>query len=419
MIGGVAGVGVGGNELRPEEHRSAVDARRVGQRAEAAGGELDQGVGHRAGVVVGEVGRDIDVQPLVRRVAHRDAARGERLRTVVAQHAAVADGVGRHVRARVGAGVVVSGDVAVVVLGRRRDADEQLVRDHREVGRGAGVQAVQAAVGAFDVAAVIAVRLQRIELDGAADGVLAGQGALRPALDLDPVQVEQVQQRPRHGGEVDVVDIDADARLQGQVEVGLADAADEGHHRGAEGRAVGGQGHVGGLGRHVGKAALVAIFEHLGVDRRDGDRGLFQALLAELGGDHHLAHGVVRLSLAVGVRAATAGRRGRGLRMGGRAECGQGGRGDRRSRTQQKRAHRSAVTVHVSVPHLCAPRVCEAPIFDRHFAGRFQEREGRTLNVLDYSVEIARRPPTPARSSLEGNQNLARGLVIPVCLSPV
>ena len=65
------------------------------------------------------------------------------------------------------------------------------------------------------------------QLDRAADRVLAGQRALRAAQDLHAVEVHQLEQRARQRGDVDVVDIDADARIERVVEVGLADAADE------------------------------------------------------------------------------------------------------------------------------------------------------------------------------------------------
>ena len=65
------------------------------------------------------------------------------------------------------------------------------------------------------------------ELDRAADGVLAVERALRAAQDFDPLDVEQVELVAADARQIDVVDIDADGRVERLQRVRLADAADE------------------------------------------------------------------------------------------------------------------------------------------------------------------------------------------------
>ena len=79
----------------------------------------------------------------------------------------------------------------------------------------------------------MAFGLLREQLDGAADGVASRQRALRAAQDFDAIEIEQIEQRAGQRGQVDVVDVQADARFQREVEIGLADAADVGDEAGA------------------------------------------------------------------------------------------------------------------------------------------------------------------------------------------
>ena len=178
------------------------------------------------------------------------------------------------------------------MLAGERSAQEQAV-GHFDVGRAARVHAVVATAGQFDVAGAIALGLLGEQLDRTTDGVLAGQRALRAPQHFDAIQVEQVENRTGQRGVIHVIDIDADARLEGQVEVGLTDAADERDHRRTEGCTVLRQRDVGGLGSNLRDVSLVAGFEHRGVDSRDGDRGLLQVLCAELRGDNHFLQRVV------------------------------------------------------------------------------------------------------------------------------
>ena len=126
--------------------------------------------------------------------------------------------------------------------------------------------------------------LLREQLDGAADGVAARQRALRTAQDFDALEVEQVEQRAGQRGQVDVVDVQADARFQREVEVGLADAADVGDEAGAVGLRLRREEDVGRLRGDFVDAGLAARLEHVAGDRGDGERRFLQILAAELRG---------------------------------------------------------------------------------------------------------------------------------------
>ena len=136
----------------------------------------------------------------------------------------------------------------------------------RELG-GAGVAAVR--------------RLDGVDLHGAADRVAARERALRPARDLDAVDVEQLDHRSREIRIVDLVDVHADAGLERVVEVGLADAADERDHRAARGLAGRRHRDVRRLIGDVDDVRLAAALEHRGVHRRDRDRRVLHVRFAE------------------------------------------------------------------------------------------------------------------------------------------
>src|SRR5690606_7978217 len=128
----------------------------------------------------------------------------------------------------------------------------------------------------------------RVELDCAADRVAAGERALRPAQDLDAVDVEQLNHRPRQGRVVDVVDVDPDAGLDGEIEIRLPDAADERDHRLTVGLPTGLEDHVRRLRGDVHDVRLAARLEHRRIDGRDRDGRVLNVRLAELGRDDDL-----------------------------------------------------------------------------------------------------------------------------------
>src|SRR5204863_4363304 len=85
------------------------------------------------------------------------------------------------------------------------------------------------------------VGLPREQLERAADRVASSESALRAAQNFDAVEVEEIEQVAGDRRVVDVVDIDADARLDGGVEVRLPDAADVRDERATERRVCGPQ----------------------------------------------------------------------------------------------------------------------------------------------------------------------------------
>src|SRR5690606_39927822 len=109
----------------------------------------------------------------------------------------------------------------------------------------------------------------RVKLDRAALRVHAGQRALRTAQDLDALEIEQVESRCRHRAEIDVVDINADARLDGRALIRLTDAADERAHRRALARRVLLQPDVRHLRRDLPDVRLSGRLEHVAADGGD------------------------------------------------------------------------------------------------------------------------------------------------------
>src|SRR5690349_10089043 len=108
--------------------------------------------------------------------------------------------------------------------------DDGNARRERAADRtGNGGLAFEIAVGTEREAHVrpeILARLPGDVLDRAADRVLAVERALRAAKNFEALDVEKVELRSADAREIDVVDIDADRRIEGLEGVGLADAAD-------------------------------------------------------------------------------------------------------------------------------------------------------------------------------------------------
>ena len=150
----------------------------------------------------------------------------DRVPTRIDVHHRIGGGRGR--RLGVHAAVRQAGYVSRAVLLHDRYAQEQRIRNDGHVVRRTKVSSAVVAQSYLDESRSIADRLLRDHIDGAADGVLAFQRALRAAQNFDPVQVEQIEGGSQGGREVHAVDIDTDARLaRREVEVALADAADE------------------------------------------------------------------------------------------------------------------------------------------------------------------------------------------------
>ncbi len=150
----------------------------------------------------------------------------------------------------------------------------------RHVDHALEIGAVEPAGRRFELQVKFVLRLDGIDDDRAADGVLAEQRALRPAQDLHISDVGHVEQRTDRAGDIDAIDIDAHAGIHGNVEVGLTDAADERGDRGAGTGDVGNRRHV-HVGRelgHLGDVVDFARFEHLGIHSGDRDRRFLQVL---------------------------------------------------------------------------------------------------------------------------------------------
>ena len=154
--------------------------------------------------------------------------------------------------------------------------------DDREVERGAAVNPSETAEAKLRLAAELAGGPLGHDLHRAADRVLAEERALRSAQHLDALDVEQFEHRARRAGEVDVVDVDADARILGDDEVGLADAAEEDLREVAAAAAVARVREL-HVRRRVGDAAKVAhaqLAERFAAERRNRDRHVLQVLFA-------------------------------------------------------------------------------------------------------------------------------------------
>src|SRR5690606_16214448 len=195
-----------------------------------------------AGLVVQPVHADIDVEVLGDEGAQLQAGDVDFL---------VAD---------VLAGVEVAAEAVVVEAGDgEAGAQAAVLAADRAADGGLGVQAAVVAGSQLDGATELGRQAAGDVLDGAADGVLAVQGALRATQHLDALDVEHVQQRALRPGDVDVVEVDAHARIHAPERVGLADAADIGGDR-AGGAAGGVDGQVGHLRVEVAQVLDVELF---------------------------------------------------------------------------------------------------------------------------------------------------------------
>src|SRR6185312_14252411 len=178
--------------------------------------------------------------------------------------------------------VVVSGYVTVYVVGDSGNSPEEDVFGESHIATGANIRTVEASVGGLDRSGIFAFRFLRVELDRAADRVLSGQRALRTAEHLNAVEIEQVQYRSGQRRVVDIIDIQPNAGLEGVIEIALTYAADEGLQSWPVGRRSRLQHHIRCFIRHIDDRRLVASFQHVRVDRRDGERRVLDALLTKL-----------------------------------------------------------------------------------------------------------------------------------------
>ena len=314
-IGGAAGLRQEGIAPPLRVQRGVLIAAEV--RARRGVGALAVGVGHRAlpGIharrMLVRIAGEADIEGhvhLVRRLPGEDAAQGP-----------VVDGPTAG-----DAGVEVL-DVAVGLFLHPRQARLQPVGD-RAGDRTLDVEVLIAARAHGQVRLEVPGGLVGDELDGAAGGVAAEQGALRPAQHLDPLQVEQGEARRDEGAGIAVVLIDGHRRLLLVAEVVLRHAADVEDH-GGRGVLVHLQaGHV----PHQIGGVLDALAGQLGgAHHGHGNAHVLQALFPPLGGDHHLLHLIRRRGCGRSVCRR---------RHGGHdAEAGKGGAGQQRGAKRGRR----------------------------------------------------------------------------------
>ena len=179
-------------------------------------------------------------------------------------------------------------DESVPVVGRARDVDGHVVVDgyvyaemsvdHVEVTGLDGHEATEFVAG-----------LLADHVDGAADGVLTEQTALRAAQHFDTFQVHQIQHTARQASQVHTVHVDTDSGILVGKKRAAADTADGylGVFRGSE-TAAEIDLHVGHRIRDIGQVAHRACFDVRTGDGRHRDRGVLQGRFAFRGGDDDL-----------------------------------------------------------------------------------------------------------------------------------
>jgi hypothetical protein len=180
---------------------------------------------------------------------------------------------------------------------------ELIIRAHREAGVGA-----QRIAGA-----------PRHELDRAADRVLAVERALRAAQDLDAIHVKEVELVAANTGKIDVVDIDADGRVESLECVGLADAANVDVRRVRRATALDDV-EVRNRALKAGRVRCLDPVESALIESGDRSRNALQALLSSAGGNDD-RRGCAVLPSIVRSCSRLRSRRLR-RRFGGRLSCG-------------------------------------------------------------------------------------------------
>src|SRR3546814_8225078 len=108
----------------------------------------------------------------------------------------------------------------------------ELARGDLDVDDATDSDSVEATARDLTHRAEIVCRCAGDDADRATDGGASEQRTLRALQDLDAFHVGKIYIRPGGTREVDTIDIGADARVEVECEVVLADAADEsGQHR--------------------------------------------------------------------------------------------------------------------------------------------------------------------------------------------
>ena len=207
---------------------------------------------------------------------------------------------------------------AIVTQPGDRGADAEHVADRR-ADRHNAIGLVIAAIGRLGLDLQLIGQPGGHIFDRTADRVAPIERALRPAKHLDALHIVNVEQRSLRAIEIDVVDIDADARLETGHRILLADAANEGGER-RVGAARVLQCRIGRHGLKVGQVDRADLLELLAGDRGDRDRHGEQRFLTTARGHDDVA-AVVGGRLRVGrSRSRRVLRKGRGGEQGRRGD---------------------------------------------------------------------------------------------------
>ena len=299
----------GGEDGGGQRRRIVADAQIVQRRecraVQVAAVIAEHRVRQRRLVLVRPVGRERDVE-LVGGFPQQFAAYCLDARAAVVVRGLVSglriDGlrIDHERRLAVGRAGRIGNDLLPARLVLRGDADrgQQRVLDERQVGRETEVAPIVAAAGDVADEAFLVARRVGHDADRAADGVRTEQRALRAFQDFDPVHVEQLLVRADGARQVNAVDVDADAGVQVEGKIILANAADRGRENGTvarEGRAgveVDARRQVADR-THIDE---VAALQSLRGKCRDRDRHVLNILGAALRRhDHFLENAGVRL----------------------------------------------------------------------------------------------------------------------------
>ena len=180
---------------------------------------------------------------------------------------------------------------AVPVLAGDRELGAEPVRDGH-IQRTLEISPLELTEGGFDHAAKLLGRPLGSDIDGAADGVAAKQGALGAAQDFYTLDIHHVQHAAHCAGRINTVDISADSGVRGQTEIKLPNPADK--HRGAVGQSADRRGGIEyDVWSEVRQFRYVvdhAPFQGLPRECGDGDGSVLQVLLPLLRGDDDLLY---------------------------------------------------------------------------------------------------------------------------------
>ena len=175
--------------------------------------------------------------------------------------------------------IAVFGDVEGRQLGQRSFAQGQ-------VGAGAPEPAAEVAAPRFQEEAPLFAGLPHMHQHGAAGGVAPEQGALGTAHHFHPLHIEEGEVVAVLPGDVDVVHVGADGRVEGGDGFRVAQTAQVVAIGGAEAGVVE-AGQVRDVVNDVQRLVDLPGAERLLIQNREGQRHILQGLLPPLSGDHH------------------------------------------------------------------------------------------------------------------------------------